>query len=156
MGPILIFDKSALQSFGIDESVWLDNYFLTNITPLFYVETLADLSLPNPPKPAEKKTIEQLLFCGVPEKQLQTARVLKHVEKINTENLPPDVPRYDVCHPFFSDGSHEPWLDVIEVLHNVRARTVLSINLEQFLPLIKQYPDYSLNILLKHFFILSS
>ncbi len=54
MGPILIFDKSALQSFGIDESVWLDNYFLTNITPLFYVETLADLSLPNPRKPAEK------------------------------------------------------------------------------------------------------
>lgn len=54
MGPILIFDKSALQSFSIDESVWLDNYFLTNITPLFYVETLADLSLPNPSKPAEK------------------------------------------------------------------------------------------------------
>ena len=54
MGPILIFDKSALQSLSIDESVWLDNYFLTNITPLFYVETLADLSLPNPPKPAEK------------------------------------------------------------------------------------------------------
>lgn len=54
MGPILIFDKSALQSLSIDESVWLDNFFLTNITPLFYVETLADLSLPNPPKPAEK------------------------------------------------------------------------------------------------------
>lgn len=54
MGPILIFDKSALQSFSIDESVWLDNYFLTNITPLFYVETLADLSLPNPPKPPEQ------------------------------------------------------------------------------------------------------
>ncbi len=54
MGPILIFDKSALQSFGIEESVWLDNYFLSNITPLFYVETLADLSLPNPPKPPEQ------------------------------------------------------------------------------------------------------
>lgn len=45
MGPILIYDKSALQSFSIDESVWLENYFLTNLTPLFYVETLADLSL---------------------------------------------------------------------------------------------------------------
>lgn len=54
MGPIIIFDKSALQGFSIDESVWLDNYFLTKITPLFYVETLADLSLPNPPKPAEQ------------------------------------------------------------------------------------------------------
>jgi hypothetical protein len=45
MGPILIFDKSALQSLSLDESVWLENFFLNNITPLFYVETLADLAL---------------------------------------------------------------------------------------------------------------
>jgi hypothetical protein len=43
VGPILIFDKSALQSLSVDESVWLDQFFLANITPLFYVETLADL-----------------------------------------------------------------------------------------------------------------
>jgi len=43
MGPMLIFDKSALQSFSLDESVWLENFFLTNITPLFFVESLADL-----------------------------------------------------------------------------------------------------------------
>lgn len=43
MGPLLIFDKSALQSFSLDESVWLENFFLTNITPLFFVESLADL-----------------------------------------------------------------------------------------------------------------
>lgn len=43
MGPILIFDKSTLQSLNPDESVWLDNFFLTNITPLFFIETLADL-----------------------------------------------------------------------------------------------------------------
>ena len=42
-GPILIFDKSTLQSLSIDESCWLDNFFSTNITPMFYVETLADL-----------------------------------------------------------------------------------------------------------------
>lgn len=42
-GPILLFDKSALQSLTVDESVWLDHFFLTNITPIFYVETLADL-----------------------------------------------------------------------------------------------------------------
>jgi hypothetical protein len=42
-GPILIFDKSTLQSLNPDESVWLDNFFMTNITPLFYIETLADL-----------------------------------------------------------------------------------------------------------------
>lgn len=43
MGPVLIFDKSFLESLTVNESVWLDNYFLCNITPIFYVETLADL-----------------------------------------------------------------------------------------------------------------
>ena len=43
MGPIALFDKSFLQSLSLDESVWFDHFFLTNICPLFYVETLADL-----------------------------------------------------------------------------------------------------------------
>lgn len=43
MGPTIIFDKSALQALSTDEAVWLDQFFNTNITPLFYVETLADL-----------------------------------------------------------------------------------------------------------------
>ncbi len=43
MGPILVFDKSFLQSINPDEAVWLDHFFLTNITPLFFIETLADL-----------------------------------------------------------------------------------------------------------------
>lgn len=43
LGPIAIFDKSALQALSIDESCWFDNFFLHNITPLFYIETLADL-----------------------------------------------------------------------------------------------------------------
>ncbi len=40
---MLIFDKSFLESLNPDEAVWLDNFFLTSITPLFFVETLADL-----------------------------------------------------------------------------------------------------------------
>ena len=44
MGPMLIFDKSALQSFSLDEAVWLDQFFMANITPLLYVETLADIT----------------------------------------------------------------------------------------------------------------
>jgi len=43
MGPITLFDKSFLQSLSIDESVWLNQFFLCNICPLFYIETLADL-----------------------------------------------------------------------------------------------------------------
>jgi hypothetical protein len=42
-GPALIFDKSALESLNIDEAVLLDNFYLTVITPLFFVECLADL-----------------------------------------------------------------------------------------------------------------
>lgn len=42
-GPITIFDKSALQSLSMDESVCLDAFFLVNVVPLFYAETLADL-----------------------------------------------------------------------------------------------------------------
>jgi len=43
IGPSLIFDKSTLQALNLDESMWLDNFYTTNITPLFFVETLADL-----------------------------------------------------------------------------------------------------------------
>lgn len=43
MGPITLFDKSFLQSLSVDESVWFDHFFMANICPLFYVETLADL-----------------------------------------------------------------------------------------------------------------
>lgn len=43
MGPVAIFDKSFLQSLSLDESVWFDQYFLPIITPLFFIETLADL-----------------------------------------------------------------------------------------------------------------
>lgn len=43
LGPIIIFDKSTLQSLSVDEAVWLDTFYRANITPLFFVETLADL-----------------------------------------------------------------------------------------------------------------
>jgi hypothetical protein len=43
MGPMIIFDKSTLQSLRIDEACWLDAFFLPVITPLFFVETLTDL-----------------------------------------------------------------------------------------------------------------
>jgi len=57
MGPITIFDKSALQSLSMDESVWLDTFFLVNVVPLFYVETLADLEK----EVAEGKSPEDLV-----------------------------------------------------------------------------------------------
>ena len=43
MGPITVFDKSFLQSLSVDESVFFDHFFNPIITPLFFIETLADL-----------------------------------------------------------------------------------------------------------------
>jgi hypothetical protein len=43
MGPVTIFDKSFLQSLSLDEAVLFDNFFLTNLVPIFFAETLADL-----------------------------------------------------------------------------------------------------------------
>ncbi len=43
LGPCIIFDKSALECLNVDEAVWLDHFFICNVTPLFYVESLADL-----------------------------------------------------------------------------------------------------------------
>lgn len=43
MGPVTLFDKSTLQSLSVDESVWFNNFYRGSITPLFFIETLADL-----------------------------------------------------------------------------------------------------------------
>ncbi|EKD75459.1 MAG: hypothetical protein ACD_44C00125G0011 [uncultured bacterium] len=43
MRPIALFDKSFLQSLSVDSSVWFDQFFLANICPIFYSETLANL-----------------------------------------------------------------------------------------------------------------
>ena len=43
MGPLAIFDKSFLQSLNANEAALFDTLFRTNITPIFYLETLADL-----------------------------------------------------------------------------------------------------------------
>ncbi len=53
LGPTIIFDKSVLQSLSEDESVWLDAFYHSIITPLFYVETLADLAKKSELRPAE-------------------------------------------------------------------------------------------------------
>lgn len=56
LGPTIIFDKSLLQSLNEDESVWLDAFYHSIITPLFYVETLADLD-----KEIKFKTAEEIV-----------------------------------------------------------------------------------------------
>lgn len=59
-GPLLIFDKSALQSFSLDEAIMLDVFFLTNIVPVFYVEVLADLDKDDPRGHAAESVVSEL------------------------------------------------------------------------------------------------
>jgi hypothetical protein len=56
-GPTLIFDKSTLESLNLDEAVLLDNFYQSTITPLFFVECLADLEK----RITSKSTPEQLV-----------------------------------------------------------------------------------------------
>ena len=56
-GPSLIFDKSSLESLNLDEAVLMDNFYMSIITPLFYVECLADLEK----KISSNSTPEQLV-----------------------------------------------------------------------------------------------
>jgi hypothetical protein len=42
-GPSLIFDKSSLESLNLDKAVLMNNFYMSTITPLFFVECLADL-----------------------------------------------------------------------------------------------------------------
>src|SRR5262245_32932700 len=43
VGPIIAYDKSALQGLSVDEAVWFDTFYYPNTVPIFWVETLADL-----------------------------------------------------------------------------------------------------------------
>jgi hypothetical protein len=43
MGPRALFDKSFLQSLSLNEAVLFDHFFCAVISPIFYIETLADL-----------------------------------------------------------------------------------------------------------------
>ena len=60
-GPVLIFDKSSLESLNLDEAVLLDNFYRSNSTPLFFVECLADLE-----KSIRSKSTPEQRWSGPP------------------------------------------------------------------------------------------
>lgn len=43
-GPILIFDKSAMQRLSKNEARWLTHFFRCNITPIYLMEVMGDLA----------------------------------------------------------------------------------------------------------------
>jgi hypothetical protein len=89
MGPIALFDKSFLQSLSLDESVWFDQFYIPNISPLFYVETLADLDK----EMSRGRTAEQVVG-NIAEKspQLSGAPNVHHSELLLANLLGQPVP----------------------------------------------------------------
>ena len=79
MGPIIIFDKSTLQSLSVDESCWLENFFLTNLTPIFFIETLADLEKQIKGRPPDRIVSE----LAVKTPQNANPNVYHHVLLVN-------------------------------------------------------------------------
>lgn len=59
-GPITLFDKSFIQSLSIDESVWFDQFYYSVVCPIFFAETLADLSKKMPEGRSPEKEVAKI------------------------------------------------------------------------------------------------
>jgi hypothetical protein len=81
-GPVLIFDKSSLESLSLDEAVLLDNFYRSNITPLFFVECLADLE-----KAIKSKSTPEQLVGSLADRtpEVQSSANVHHVRILRGE-----------------------------------------------------------------------
>lgn len=94
MGPTIIFDKSFIESINPDEAVWLEQFFNTNLIPLLYIETLADLAKTPKPKRSPEKLVhdlankipQQTLFLNVYAGELVSSELLGY--KVKMEGKP--------------------------------------------------------------------
>lgn len=60
MGPIIILDKSTLQSLSDDELLFLNKYFILNIPPVLIMEIWGDLSKPDKQGAISKDQVQHL------------------------------------------------------------------------------------------------
>lgn len=58
MGPIVLLDKSTLQSLSHDEVIILHKYYLVNIAPVLTIEILGDLKKPTKDSLSQDKVVE--------------------------------------------------------------------------------------------------
>ena len=82
-GPILIFDKSLLEALNLDECVWLAQFYRANVTPVFFVETIADLEK----EVAEGRTAEGVVARLALKTGAMTADANVHHSKMSASDL---------------------------------------------------------------------
>src|SRR2546425_599779 len=82
-GPITIFDKSALQALSVDQAALFGQFYRIVITPLFFVETLADLEK----EVDEGKTPEDVVGLIAAKTANQTADTNAHHSRLVVAEL---------------------------------------------------------------------
>lgn len=82
-GPITIFDKSALQSLSVDDAVLFGQFYRAVITPLFFVETMADLEK----EVAKGRTPEEVVGTIAAKTANLTADPNAHHDRLVAANL---------------------------------------------------------------------
>jgi hypothetical protein len=88
---MLIFDKSFLQSLSIDESVILDQMFSCVVTPLFFVETMADLAK----ETSRGRTAEQVVGGLAERTPVAHSYVNTYHQEVILEDLLGQRPEFD-------------------------------------------------------------
>ncbi|MBI3492078.1 MAG: hypothetical protein HY047_09890 [Acidobacteria bacterium] len=78
----MIFDKSLLEAVSLDECVWLAQFYRANVTPMFFVETIADLE-----KDFKERTPEGVVARLALKTSAMTADANAHHVKMCTANL---------------------------------------------------------------------
>lgn len=91
MGPVALFDKSFLQSLSVDESVWFDHFFLPVVSPLFFVETLADLA--KKPKEGSRTPEDEVRVIADKTPVLSGAPCVHHAELCIANLMGHEAPR---------------------------------------------------------------
>jgi hypothetical protein len=91
VGPILLFDKSTIQSLTSREARWLTHHYYSNITPILFFEIMADLK-----KTTARGTPEQLV-AGIAKKfsPLNSAVNVHHVELYRDELVHGAIPQME-------------------------------------------------------------
>jgi len=81
-GPSLIFDKSSLESLNLDEAVLLENFYSSVITPIFFVECLADLE-----KDIRTKSTPEQLVGSLADRtpEMQSSMTVYHLDVLRAE-----------------------------------------------------------------------
>lgn len=98
----MLFDKSTLESLSVNEAVLLDNFYRSTITPLFFVECLADLEremyrMKGTPEQVVGSLAERTPDC-------QSAANLHHMEILKAELSGQFLLDTVLLRPFLSPG----------------------------------------------------